>query len=1060
MSPTSVPPPPGARRARAATDDVRVVLLGAAEPAAGPGVEGLDEGYARTLRAVARQERTPAGVLVVHPDPEGERAAELQALAGELGVGLTLLGHVGTDREAQVDAALGQLPSGPGRWVWFLTPGAVPEPGALAALVGASRRSSRVGVVGPKLVRTDQPRLLRSMGHHLTPAGRVVDPTVRALVDQGQLDLRQDVLGVPLSGSLVDRDLLERIGGLDRAFAADGVDGLDVGWRAHLAGHRVVVAPDAVVRLDDAGLGVEDPLRTRIRTRQLALARGPAWAAPWRSLGVLLTSLAAALLLLLVKRPAEAAGEWADVRAVLAPARGWGARRRFRRARTVAPRDLAGLHEPRDAGWGATLETVGEALDPRSRRARGSGRRRASTGSADSGPVSEEFDELAGEGRAARWWSWPLVATGALTLLLTAWWARGLWAGLDPAGTGWVGGELGPGPGDGAALWSSAVDGWRGGGLGHDEPPQTWLLPLAALAAVTGLLPGAGRDTAGPALAWLLVLAPLLSVVTAYLALRRSTARRWARASLALGWGVAAPLAAATGQGRVGPVVVHVLAPLLVAGLLVVAHRGGGTRRAAAAFATALGLAAASTWVPSVLVVATAAGVLLLVLGRGGARWRGAVVLVLPWLLLLPWWGALAAHPLRLLGGAGATTATLDLPSPSALWQLLLLQPADAGAPGLPLWLAATWWLAALGGLLLPGRDGRRVAALVLGALAAVGAAQLAARTALGVMAPGHPEEGLLVTLWTGPTLSLAGAALLLAAGTTVEHLLRPGGAGRWTRPATLAAVVVLAAPLATALSTPWTAQRPALEVAGQPLPAVAVEEAYGPGAVRTLVLRPDGAGLVVDLQGAEPEPGRLQRDRTVELGTPTPRPQQVVVEGVVESLVGGAPADQAQDELLDLGVGYVLLESDDSHPAVTQLDRISGLGRVSSPSGSVLWRMVDGDPGRTRVLDEAGRGVAVLPADGPHGAASGRVDVPAGAVLAVAEPSGWAQVAQVRVDGREVAVEDPHRVPLPQGQHVVEVDLERPGLRALVLALVLGAVTAFLALPVGRTEDEPEEVP
>ncbi|KUG53681.1 hypothetical protein AVL62_02610 [Serinicoccus chungangensis] len=1030
---------------------MRVVLLGT-------GAEDPDDGYARTLRAVVGQERRPAGVLAVLPDPEGERAAGLRGLAAELGIGLTLVEHAGTDRDAQVDAALDRLPSGPGRWLWFLTPGAVPEPGALTALVGAARRSSRVGVVGPKLVRTDQPRLLRSMGHHLTPAGRVVDPTVRALVDQGQLDLRQDVLGVPLSGSLVDRDLLGRIGGLDHAFGADGVDGLDVGWRAHLAGHRVVVAPDAVVRLDDAGLGVEDPLRTRIRTRQLALARGPAWVAPWRSLGVLLTSLAAALLLLLVKRPAEAAGEWADVRAVLAPARGWGARRRFRRARTVAPRDLAGLHEPRDAGWGATLETVGEALDPRSRRARGSGRRRATAGSTDSGPVSEEFDELAGEGRAARWWSWPLVAAATLTLLLTAWWARGLWGGLDPGGAGWVGGELGPGVGDAAALWSSAVDGWRGGGLGHDDPPQTWLLPLASLAALTGLLPGAGRDTAGPTLAWLLALAPLLSVVTAYLALRRGTSRRWVRAALALGWGAAAPLAAATGEGRVGPVVVHVLAPLLVAGLLVIAHRGRGTRRAAAAFATALGLAVAATWVPSVLVVATVAGALVLVLGRGAARWRGAVVLVLPWLLLLPSWGTLAAHPLRLLGGAGATTATVELPSPSALWQLLLLQPTDVGAPGLALWLAATWWVAALGGLLAPGRAGRRVGALVLGALLAVGAAQLAARTALGVLEPGHPEEGLLVTLWTGPALSLAGAALLLATATTVDRLLRPGGVGRWTRPAVLAAVVVLVAPLAAAVSAPWTAPRPALEVAGQPLPAVAVEEAHGPGAVRTLVLRPEGAGLVVDLRGAEPEPARLQRDRTVELATPTPRPQQRVVEGVVESLVGGAPADQAQAELLDLGVGYVLLESDDSHPSVPQLDRISGLGRVSSPTGSVLWRMVDGDPGRSRVLDEAGESVAVLTADGPHGAASGRVDVPAGGSLAVAEPPGWAQVAQVTVDGREVAVEDPGRVPLPQGEHVVEVELGRPGLGALVLALVLGAVTAFLALPVGRTEDEPEE--
>ncbi|WP_130014900.1 glycosyltransferase, partial [Serinicoccus sediminis] len=571
MSSSPTPRPVGRGAARAAVDHVSAVVLrtsgvpsadGAGGDPAGPAPQegggepgstrALDR-YADTLRAVAGQHQGPQRVLVLHPDPAGDEAAGVERLATELGVGVTFVHHPGVDRDGQVDAALAQLARGPGRWVWFLTPGAVPEPPALSALVATARRSSRVGVVGPKLVRVDQPRLLRSLGHHLTPAGRAVDPTVRALVDQGQLDQRQDVLGVPLSGSLVDRDLLERVGGLDRAFCADGVDGLDVGWRSHLAGYRVVVAPDAVVRIDDAGLGLQDPLTTRRRTRQLALARGPAWAAPWRALGVLVTSLAAALLLLLVKRPGEAAGEWADVRAVLAPARGWGARRRFRRVRSVAPRDLAGLHEPRGTGWRATMETVGEALDPRARRSRARERRSGAVGATESGPVSEEFDELAGEGRASRWWSWPLDTACLLVLLLTAWWVRGLWSGLDPSSTGWSGGELGPGLGDAGALWSSAVDGWRGGGLGHDDPPQTWLVPLAALSAVTGLLPGAGRDTAGPTLAWMLALAPVLSVVTAYLALRRSTARRWARAALALGWGVAAPLPAATAQGRVGP---------------------------------------------------------------------------------------------------------------------------------------------------------------------------------------------------------------------------------------------------------------------------------------------------------------------------------------------------------------------------------------------------------------------------------------------------------------------------------------------------------------------------
>lgn len=1062
MSTSPAPPADPPRSGRAAVDDVTVVLLWSPGPLPDLDEDGAGEDeHVRCLRAVAGQRRPARRVLLLHPDPGGEHGQELSGLALELGLDLTLLALDGTDRAAQVASALAALSGSPGHWVWFLTPDAVPEPGALSALVGAARRSSRVGVVGPKLVRLDQPRLLRSMGHHLTPAGRVVDPTTMALVDQGQLDLRQDVLGVPLSGSLVDVTLLTRIGGLDPAFAADGVDGLDLGWRSHLAGQRVVVAPDAVVRLGDAGLGVEETLRTRARTRQLALARGPWWAAPGRALGVLLTSLVAAALLLLVKRPAEAAGEWADVRAVLRPARGWAARRRFRRARTVAPRDLSGLHEPRAAGWRATLDTVGDALDPRARRSRAQVRRGAAVGATESGPVSEEFDDLGGERRAGRWWSWPLVAACVVALGLTGWWTRGLWAGLDPAGTGWSGGELGAGASDAAGLWASAVEGWRGGGLGHADAPQTWLVQLAVGAGALGLLPGAGRDTAGVALAWMLALGPTLSVVTAYLGLRRATERRWVRAALALGWGVASPLTVALGQGRVGPVVVHVLAPLLVAGLVVLAHRDRGVRRAAAAFACVLGLAVAAAWVPSLLVLGTVAGLLVVLLGRGAARWRGATVAVLPWLLMVPWWGAIATQPLRLVGGAGATSAVVELPAAAPLWQLLLLHPTGVDGLGLaavPLWLVLPWWVAALVGVFRRGAPGRRAATLLLVALVCLLAAQVAARTSLGVLPEGHPEEGLLVTMWPGPLLSLAGAALLLGAAVSLDGLLRRSRPGRGRVLSRVAVLGVLAAPLALAGSAPWTTDRTALEVAAEPLPAVAVEQAHGPAALRTLVLSPRGEGLLVDLRGAEAEPRRILRDRTVELAAARPTPQQTRVERTVLSLVGGAPADQAQRELLDLGVGYVLLDADESHPAASDLDRVSGLTRVSSPPGSVLWRMVDGDPARSRVVDAEGRSVMTLPADGPHGAASGVVDVPEGGALAVAEGAGWAEVARVEVDGAPVPVEDPGRIALPEGRHTVEVAQATPGLPWQVLALALAGIVGFLALPVGRSEDEPQE--
>ncbi|ANS78427.1 Glycosyl transferase, family 2 [Serinicoccus hydrothermalis] len=1052
------------------------VELPAEELSAAEGEDDLDAALstelAQALRAVAAGRRRPQRALLLHPDPSGRSAHLLGDLAHELGLPLLVRELPRPDRVAAVRTALETLPDGPGHWIWFLAADARPETGALTALTTAARRSSRVGLVGPKLVRADQPRLLRSLGHHLTPAGRVVDPTRAALVDQGQLDLRQDVLGVPLSGSLVASSVLEQVGGIDPAFAQDGVDGLDLGWRAHLAGQRVVVAPDAVVRQGEAGLGVVDPLLTRVRVRQLALARGSAWAAPWRALGVLVTSLAAALVLLLVKRPADAAGEWADVRAVLRPGRGWSARRRFRRRRTVAPRDLEGLHEPRGTGWRATLDTVGDALDPRQRRSGSAAGSR--TGALRSGPVSDDFDDLSGGGRRPGRWSWPLALALLLAAAATLWTGRGVLAGLDPAGTGLTGGQLGTATTDAAGLWSSTVDAWRGGGLGHDDPPPAWLPQAAALSWLVGLAPGAGRGAAGPALAWLLAAAPVLSVLTAYLALRRSTLRRWLRAALALGWALAPSLTVAVAQGRVGPAVVHVLAPLLVAGLLVVSDRGPGVRRAAAAFGSVLGLAIAAQWVPLVLVPGTLAGLLVLALGRGSARWRGAVVAVLPWLLLLPWWPSLLAGPVQLLGGAGATSASPALPADPSPWQLLLLHPGGVGPGGLDglvLWLQVPVWLAALAALLRPADRGRRAVVAVTVAVVALTLAQVAVRTSLGVLPEGHAEAGSLVTVWPGTLLSLAGAGLVLAAAALVDELLgrrrpvlrlpaRALGMG--------AAALVVAAPVAVAAGAAVAGRvDPGLTVAADPLPPVASEQARGPAAVRTLLLEPEQDGLLVDLQGAEPEPTRILRDRTVDLARGVP--EQTVVEQAVSALVGGASADQAQGELLDLGVGYVQLAAADTHPVVDDLDRVSGLTRVSSPQDTVLWRMVEGDPARTRVvedgvIDGAGDGggdgdggtVAVLPATGPHGQARGTVEVPEPASLRVAEGTGWSDVARVTVDGEELDLEAPGAMSLLAGRHTVEVTLPTPGLPWQLVALALAAVTAFLALPVGRTDPGP----
>ena len=830
--------PPHLPPARARVEDVTVIVL--THPDGQPLDDLLDDLAAQTL--------LPQRVLVAGLDPQGQEAAQVarHALRTQHRVPVILRAYLPPTREevARGEATPGRvledarsaLPVHPGHWLWVLHDDSRPDPGALAALAGAVRRASRVGVVGPKLVRLDDPRLLVGVGHHLTAGGRPADPRAGggALVDQGQLDRRQDVLGVPLTGALVRSDVLDEVGGVDPAFGDDGADGLDVSWRCHLAGHRVVVATDAVVRQGERGLGVRDPRLTRVRQRQVALARGSLLGSLGRRIGILVTSALAAVVLLLVKRPHEAADELADVRAALSPARGWGARWRFRRRRSVRPKDLRALFVPAATGWRSTLDVLADALDPRARTREDGARGTGGPAGTETGPVSEEFAELGPGGARRTRWSWPFAAALAVATALSLWqWQRpGLLGALSSRSAGVAGGELGPGATDAAGLWSSALDGWRGGGLGHSDPAEPWLLPAALVARVVELAPGAaGSATAGVGLTWILALALPLSVVTAHLALRRVTRRRALRAALALGWAGLGPLTVAVGEGRVGPVVVHVLAPLVVAGYAVAATRAGGVRRTAATFATVLVVVLAAQWVPLVLAVSTLAAVLLVVVGPATVRRRGAVLALLPWLLVAPWLPALWSDPVRLLGGAGATVPVVGAGAAGApAWQLLLLRPGAEVGPAtwdaLPLWCVIPLWAAGLGALLLAGAPRRRAVVLVSGALLTLTLALAAPRLVVGALPTGYADAGAAVSAWPGTLLSLSAAALLMAAGLLLDHVLDPAaaqvtGLGRLRRPSAAAlvtvvlgagAVAVLHATLVTGLGT--------LQRAADPLPA------------------------------------------------------------------------------------------------------------------------------------------------------------------------------------------------------------------------------------------------
>ncbi|MET9930704.1 glycosyltransferase family 2 protein, partial [Streptomyces sp. NPDC006324] len=147
---------------------------------------------------------------------------------------------------------LPELPHGePVQWLWLLHDDCAPEPDALAELLRVADSDAYAAVVGPKLRGWYDRKQLLEVGVSIARSGRRWTGLDRREQDQGQHDQVRSVLSVSTAGMLVRRDVFEELGGFDRRLPLMR-DDVDLCWRAHAAGHRVLVAPDAVLRHAEA----------------------------------------------------------------------------------------------------------------------------------------------------------------------------------------------------------------------------------------------------------------------------------------------------------------------------------------------------------------------------------------------------------------------------------------------------------------------------------------------------------------------------------------------------------------------------------------------------------------------------------------------------------------------------------------------------------------------------------------------------------------------------------------------------------------------------------------
>ncbi|MGH9271113.1 MAG: glycosyltransferase, partial [Ilumatobacteraceae bacterium] len=190
------------------------------------------------------------------------------------------------------------------------------DPDAIRMLVEELYRSN-AGVVGPKLVSWDDPGLLAHVGLGLDRFGEIDSIIEPGEYDQEQHDRVRDVFVLPSACLLVRADLFRSLGGFDPAISFHG-DDIDLCWRVHLSGARVVVAPQARARHREE-LEVRRPelhhdlLRSRHRVRSvMTLTSGGRL--PLRSLEMILLTAAELVVGAFTGRLGEA---WSSVRAML-----------------------------------------------------------------------------------------------------------------------------------------------------------------------------------------------------------------------------------------------------------------------------------------------------------------------------------------------------------------------------------------------------------------------------------------------------------------------------------------------------------------------------------------------------------------------------------------------------------------------------------------------------------------------------------------------------------------------------------------------------------------------
>lgn len=409
-------------------------------------------------------------------------------------------------------------------------------PDAVRILVRETFRSN-AGLAGPKLVSWDEPQILLQVGATVDKAGYLVPYAEPGELDQEQHDAVRDAFVITGGCQLIRADLLEHLDGFDPALSMVGEE-VDLSWRSHVAGARVLIVPAArvrhrqalVERAPEEGVAV---LAARHRVRTMLVGYGF-----WHRLRVVpqafLLTVVEVLANLFTGRTAHAgvaARSWTwNLRHYASMA---ARRRALRQVRAVPDTEVRRLQAGGSARVRAWL-------------------RSGSAGGERIGEVTRSGRKLAGSLKTGPRRTAALVAVAMLVLLLIS--SRDLITGPIPAV-----GEFARFPSSPSTLLRAWLSGWRTSGLGSTSPAPTAYAILGGLGAVLGGAMGLLRE--------LLILGPLpVGALGAWRLARPIGSRRAAVVAFVVYLAIPLPYNALA-NGSWGGLILFAVAPWLVRSL-------------------------------------------------------------------------------------------------------------------------------------------------------------------------------------------------------------------------------------------------------------------------------------------------------------------------------------------------------------------------------------------------------------------------------------------------------------------------------------------------------------